>query len=167
MGSIQTAIPDTYWLLTEMVQSVHQEKDYRPVVVAVIADERGRVLLVRSAKHPDEWMLPQGGIDEGEDLEVALYREIKEETGIEKQQLSFVGFAGTADLDAEAGRVDKRGFIKGKRYIAFSLHYVGPEQVTLNPAELSEHRWVDPEDVEQMLATTRAGKRDLILQFIG
>jgi ADP-ribose pyrophosphatase YjhB (NUDIX family) len=52
---------------------------------AVCVDERGRVLLCRTAPgYPVEgvWTLPGGGVDFGEHPDVALLRELAEETGL-------------------------------------------------------------------------------------
>ncbi len=49
--------------------------------VAVIAFLKGEVLLVERRDVP-VWVLPGGGIDEGESAEQAALRELKEETGL-------------------------------------------------------------------------------------
>jgi putative (di)nucleoside polyphosphate hydrolase len=56
---------------------------YRPNVGIVLFHPDGRVWLGRRAQTPPphNWQFPQGGIDEGEDLEVAARRELAEETG--------------------------------------------------------------------------------------
>jgi 8-oxo-dGTP diphosphatase len=50
----------------------------------VTRDDRGRVLLVRQRGGPfkDAWLLPGGGLEDGESFEAALRREIAEETGL-------------------------------------------------------------------------------------
>lgn len=55
-----------------------------PCVGAIVLDSEGRLLLVRRAKPPGEgtWSLPGGRIEEGESDEVALTREMAEETGL-------------------------------------------------------------------------------------
>jgi len=57
-----------------------------PVAVAVIQDERGRVLLTRRAEESHQgglWEFPGGKLEPGESLSRALKREIREELGIE------------------------------------------------------------------------------------
>lgn len=52
---------------------------FRPTVVACLTHQR-KVLLVFKKKYR-LWLLPQGGVDNQEDLPTALFREVKEELG--------------------------------------------------------------------------------------
>lgn len=58
-----------------------KEEQYRPCV-AMLLMKKGRVLLFERSFPSDGWQVPQGGIDKGEDKEEAMWRELKEETGI-------------------------------------------------------------------------------------
>lgn len=58
----------------------------RDIVAAVIESSDGFLLFGKSIKggvYQDCWIIPGGGIDEGETREQALHREIMEETGID------------------------------------------------------------------------------------
>ena len=48
------------------------------------------VLAIERADVAGAWQLPQGGLDEDEDPLDAAYREIAEETGVEKVELEFL-----------------------------------------------------------------------------
>ena len=50
-------------------------------VSAVVRDETGRILLIKTAKAG--WELPGGRVEPGEDFITALTREVREETGCE------------------------------------------------------------------------------------
>ncbi len=55
---------------------------FRPNVGIVIHNDEGRVLWGRRVGGFDAWQFPQGGIERGESIEEALYRELGEEVGL-------------------------------------------------------------------------------------
>ena len=59
--------------------------DAPKVAVGVVAERRGKLLLVRRNHEPrmGEWSFPSGYVDRGEVLEEAAIRETKEETGLD------------------------------------------------------------------------------------
>ena len=63
---------------------------YRPNVGIVIANSEGRVLWARRVGQ-DAWQFPQGGIKSGESPDDAVFRELKEETGLDPDQVKVVG----------------------------------------------------------------------------
>jgi putative (di)nucleoside polyphosphate hydrolase len=54
---------------------------FRKSVIAVIQNEKKEVLVGQRSNDPQAWQFPQGGIEDGETLEEALYRELAEEIG--------------------------------------------------------------------------------------
>jgi putative (di)nucleoside polyphosphate hydrolase len=64
---------------------------YRANVGIVIANDEGRLLWARRVGGRDAWQFPQGGINEGEKPEEALYRELEEEVGLTESQVRLVG----------------------------------------------------------------------------
>ena len=63
---------------------------YRSNVGIIVANDQGRVLWARRAGQ-DAWQFPQGGIDSNESIEEALFRELKEETGLDPENVEIVG----------------------------------------------------------------------------
>ena len=63
---------------------------YRPNVGIIIANSQGQVLWARRVGQ-DAWQFPQGGIDSKESIEDALFRELKEETGLDPKNVEIVG----------------------------------------------------------------------------
>lgn len=59
-------------------------------VGALVADEAGDVLMIRTHKWSHRWGIPGGKIKGGETCEQALRREIREETGLELRAIDFV-----------------------------------------------------------------------------
>jgi putative (di)nucleoside polyphosphate hydrolase len=63
---------------------------FRANTGAVIINAAGLVLAFERLKMKGAWQLPQGGLAVGEEAEAAVYREIEEETGIRKADLSLL-----------------------------------------------------------------------------
>jgi putative (di)nucleoside polyphosphate hydrolase len=63
---------------------------FRAGAGAVIVDRRGLVLALERADTPGAWQLPQGGLKPAESPMDALFREVREETGISKRDLHLV-----------------------------------------------------------------------------
>ena len=54
----------------------------------VVLNRKNEVFVAKRIDNPKNfWQMPQGGVDSGENLLSAAYRELKEETGIEKVEL--------------------------------------------------------------------------------
>ena len=68
------------------------------VAVGVVAQRRGRLLLVRRDHEPrlGEWSFPSGYVDAGEVLEEAAVRETKEETGLDVRIQRLLGAYSSA-----------------------------------------------------------------------
>ena len=110
-----------------------------PIVTvgALIADPEGRVLVVKTHKWGDRYGIPGGKIEEGETMEAAVHREVKEETGL---TVFDVRFALVQDC------IDSPEFYKPAHMILlnFTCRTAGG-LVALND-EAQSHRWVTPEE---------------------
>jgi 8-oxo-dGTP diphosphatase len=64
----------------------------RLTAIVACVDGAGRVLLVKQIAGPyaGAWLLPGGGVDDGESIEEGLRREMREETGCELHDLRHV-----------------------------------------------------------------------------
>ena len=52
-------------------------------VGAIVLNNKNRVFVGKRKDNPvDKWQMPQGGVNNGEQFEEAMRRELKEETGI-------------------------------------------------------------------------------------
>lgn len=149
-----------------LVAEAFLDRHYRPTVVAVIRDAMGRYLIVQSAKDPATWYFPQGGIEEGETSLDAFHRELKEETGIEPDTLVVLGGLGVEDIDAPAGRADRRGFTRGKRYVPIQAIYLGKLALALDPSEVRCYSWAMPTIFRVRISDVRPEKRDFMMRLL-
>ena len=60
---------------------------FRPNVGIIIADQQGHLLWGRRVGGHDAWQFPQGGVDDDESCEQALFRELGEEVGLSDQDV--------------------------------------------------------------------------------
>ena len=67
-------------------------RERRLTAIVACVDASGRVLLVKQIGGPyaGAWLLPGGGVDEGESIEDGLRREMREETGCELDDIQRV-----------------------------------------------------------------------------
>jgi putative (di)nucleoside polyphosphate hydrolase len=63
---------------------------YRQCVGIVLFNPSGHVFVGERLDNRGAWQMPQGGIDNGETIEHAAHRELKEETGTDKAEIVYV-----------------------------------------------------------------------------
>jgi len=131
---------------------------YRPNVGVVVFCSRGRVWLGRRAntEGPHNWQFPQGGVDDGEDLEAAARRELHEETGLHSVEL----LGRTADWMAYdfppgwTGTKALKGW-KGQKQVWFAYRFTGSDdEVNLAlhaPPEFDAWRWARLEEAAELV----------------
>jgi 8-oxo-dGTP pyrophosphatase MutT (NUDIX family) len=101
---------------------------YRLNVGAVLFSRAGQVLVARRADFPNAegaaggWQLPQGGIDEGEDPRVAIFRELGEEIGTANAEI-LAEHPDWLDYDLPPHLIGKafKGRYRGQRQKWFAL----------------------------------------------
>ena len=63
---------------------------FRSNIGIIIANGDGDVLWTKRVQQGDSWQFPQGGVDKGESLKDALYRELYEEVGLREDQVTLI-----------------------------------------------------------------------------
>ncbi len=119
----------------------------RPVatVGALLFDEEGRVLMLRTHKWSGLWGIPGGKVRRGEPCEAALRREILEETGLELDDIAFVLLQDS---------IDSPEFERPEHFLlANYTARVRPGRVRLND-EAEESRWVALADAMRLPLNT-------------
>ncbi|RIY34118.1 RNA pyrophosphohydrolase [Psittacicella hinzii] len=65
------------------------QENLRQGVGIIVINKEEKLWLGKLTKFP-QWQFPQGGIEEGETPEQAMYRELEEETGIKPNQVKII-----------------------------------------------------------------------------
>lgn len=63
---------------------------FRPNVGIILANDFGQVLWARRINQQDAWQFPQGGINDHESAEQALFRELHEEVGLRPSDVKIL-----------------------------------------------------------------------------
>jgi putative (di)nucleoside polyphosphate hydrolase len=128
---------------------VIDSEGYRHNIGIILSNKNGQLLWARRIGQ-DAWQFPQGGIDENETQEEALYRELSEEIGLEPEHVEIVGC--TKDwlryrLPGHLVRHHSEPLCIGQKQIWYMLRLISEDQcICLDNSERPEFdswRWVD------------------------
>lgn len=114
----------------------------------MLVNNQHKILAGEAIHYPGEWMMPQGGIDQGETPQQAMQRELVEETSIGYDDVRLLEENGEwlSYLFREPLIKDGRLYI-GQRQKWFLLEYNGPipDAKTTRDREFIRFDWVEPE----------------------
>ena len=141
---------------------------YRPCVGIMLLNAEGKVFVGRRLDQTVEgWQMPQGGIDEGEDVRAALFRELREETGTDKAEIIAEMDAWiTYDLPPHLVGVAFHGRYRGQKQKWFALRFLGEDRdidLATHHPEFSAWKWVE---MESLLGLIVPFKRDTYAKVI-
>lgn len=119
---------------------------YRKGVSALIINKNDEFLLVNLESFKDKYFaIPGGGVEQGETLENAVYREIYEELGIGKKSLQFVGQSNIpVRFKFKVIKMTRDGKnYEGSERNFFGFRFIGDEKMIIpNPGEVRSYKWV-------------------------
>ena len=133
---------------------------YRACVGIMLVNGEGKVFVGQriDAKEGDRWQMPQGGIDKGEDLHAAAFRELGEETGVCENHATIIAETREEllyDLPDELLGKLWGGKYRGQRQRWVLMRFTGYDaDVRLDahdPAEFFEWKWLEPEALPDMI----------------
>jgi putative (di)nucleoside polyphosphate hydrolase len=133
---------------------------YRPCVGVMLVNRNGLAFVGKRIdnREGDFWQMPQGGVDEGEELRAAALRELREETGIHGGLVDLVAQT-SAELRYDLP-VELLGKLWGGRYRGQRQHWLlarfrGEDPdidiAAHDPPEFCDWRWVEPERLPELI----------------
>ena len=113
----------------------------RVCVGVIVLNTKGEMLLLRSHKWKNQWVVPGGGVEWGERSEDTVKREVLEETGLRITDAQFLG-AEECIFPEE--------FHKKQHFIFFDFYAKTTDTVVTLNDEAEEYQWVLPEESLKM-----------------
>tara|TARA_B100001996_G_scaffold352791_1_gene313720 strand:+ start:203 stop:676 length:474 start_codon:yes stop_codon:yes gene_type:complete len=130
----------------------HTHLPLRNGVGIVVLNKKNQVFVAKRIDNPKNfWQMPQGGIDEGENLYDAALRELKEETNIDTVKLikEIEGFS-TYLLPNNLLGIIWRGKYKGQKQKWFIVRFFGDEKeinINTKKPEFLDWKWIEVENL--------------------
>ena len=124
-----------------MIEAGDRGELHRTIVVGLVWNRRGELLFCRMdpdrGVFPGQWGFPGGGIEPGERMEPALRRELREEIGVEVEEIRPAFFK-----DCSHRKTFADGTVRPVYMIFLLFHCTAvDEELNLND-EFVEYRWV-------------------------
>ncbi len=134
---------------------------YRPCVGIALFNKDGLVFVGERIDAPGAWQMPQGGIDAGEDLKTAAFRELAEEVGTQKASIIRIADKTIKyDIPLAVLKNSRKGGLWDMKYCGQEQTWVAmrfegqDDDINLNShteQEFSNWRWVPLEDTPNLI----------------
>jgi putative (di)nucleoside polyphosphate hydrolase len=122
---------------------------YRLNVGIIIVNQSDRLFWGRRFGH-DAWQFPQGGLAPGETAQDAMYRELREEVGLEREDVDVLGVTKRwlkYKLPKQYLRMNSRPLVIGQKQKWYLLRLINNDQkIRLDLSDSPEFdswRWID------------------------
>ena len=144
---------------------------YRPNVAAILQRENGDIFVAERINVRGAWQFPQGGIDEGEDAETALFRELEEEIGVKREQLTILERRDGYRYSFPKKRL-KYGIYAGQEQSYFLCRFAGEDKdfnLDATHREFAGFKWIKPSEFQMawLPRFKQAVYRQVLLDFFG
>ena len=132
----------------------YQDRPYRPCVGIMLINQQGDIFGgQRLDNRAEAWQMPQGGIDEGEDVETACFREMREEIGTNKADVLRL-HPDWLNYDIPRPLADNlwSGAYRGQTQKWVALRFTGEDtdiNIQTEEPEFISWQWLSPDELIQ------------------
>ena len=133
-----------------------QKLPFRIGVGIIVLNNKNQVFVGKRKDNPgNNWQMPQGGIDKGEDFISAMKRELMEETSIKNIKiLKELEHLYQYDLPKNLVGVIWKGKFRGQKQKWFITRFLGEDtEINLKTKhpEFIEWKWIEPEKLPEVI----------------
>ncbi|MEY8118811.1 RNA pyrophosphohydrolase [Falsihalocynthiibacter sp. BN13B15] len=156
-----------------MTIDAQDNRPYRPCVGVMLVNKDGHIFAGQRNDRPESgppaWQMPQGGVDKGEAPEVAVLRELWEETGVTKNLVTIEAQTSEwlpYDLPLELSQRLWKGKYRGQEQLWFLMRFNGTDadiNIQTEHPEFSEWRWMAPDELLQSIVPFKRDIYDLVM----
>lgn len=144
---------------------------YRPNVAAILQRANGDIFVAERINIKGAWQFPQGGIDDGENAEQALFRELEEEIGVKRHLLQIAQVRDGYRYAFAKGRL-KYGIYGGQEQTYFLCRFLGEDKdfdLDATHREFVGFKWIKPSEFQMdwVPKFKRHVYRQVMLDFFG
>lgn len=128
------------------------KNEYRPNVAMIIVSsnypQTKEIFIAQRSDLSDVWQFPQGGIDKGEEVQEALFREMEEEIGTKDAKI-IAEFPEWISYDFPSKIANKMKPYKGQtqRYFLMQLEAKAVINLATEHPEFDEYKFVSVDEV--------------------
>lgn len=147
------------------------KRPYRPGVGIALFNKDGLVFVGERIDTPGAWQMPQGGIDEGEDIEAAVIRELKEEIGTDKAEIIKIAEEKICyDLPDDLLETLWNGQFRGQEQTWVAARFLGVDKDIVLDAddhpEFSNWQWVPLEKTLDLIVPFKKDTYRKVIQLL-
>ena len=146
----------------------YSKRPYRPGVGILLINAENKIFAgQRIDNHLEAWQMPQGGIDDGEDVKTDCFREMKEEIGTDNASILAIN-AEWFNYEIPEGLANKLWHRKQRgqtqKWVAVRVQGTNADiNIQTDIPECSNWRWIYPDELSSLAAPFKRDVYEAVL----